>query len=389
MGIACGMKVVIAADSFKGSCSAGQVVAAIKKGVHKVFPEAETVCIPVADGGEGTVDALLAAVGGERVRLTVQDPLGRPIEAEYGVLPDGTAVIETAAASGLPLLRLEERDALHASTFGTGELIRHALKRGARKVILGLGGSATTDGGLGLAQALSISFQDASGKELGAGGAALSALEKIDASGLVPEAAGCEFVLACDVRNKLCGPKGAAAVFGPQKGATPEQVEELDRCLARYGDILLRQFDCDAAQREGSGAAGGLGCAMLAFFNAAIRPGIDLVLDAAGFDRAAASADLVLTGEGRLDAQSAYGKVPAGVAGRAKAAGTAAVVAIGGAIGEGAEALYACGVDEMVSTVDRIVTLEQAMACASESLERCTVRTMRLLRMGMDRNQRQ
>lgn len=376
------MKVIIAADSFKGSCSAEEAVSAMERGVHKVFPDAQTVGIPVADGGEGTVDALVAATGGKKVCITAHDPLGRPISAEYGVLPDGTAVVETAAASGLPRLRPEERDAFHATSCGTGELIRHALEHGARRLILGLGGSATTDGGMGLAQVLGVAFLDADGKALAPGGGSLARLARIETDAIVPQAKDCTFVLACDVRNQLCGTEGAAAVFGPQKGATPEQVALLDQALSRYASVLSSQLGSDAAQRDGAGAAGGIGCAMMAFFGASFLSGIDLVLDAAGFSTAVAGADLVLTGEGRLDAQSAYGKVPCGVARRAKAVRNVPVLAIGGALGDGAESLYSCGVDALASTVSRITTLESAMTNAVASIEEATARTMRLLDAG-------
>ena len=383
------MKIIIATDSYKGSCSAEEVVTTIEQGVLEVFPGAETVCVPVADGGEGTVRAMVAAAKGRTVDLMVHDPLGRPIRAEYGVLPDGTVVIETAAASGLPLLLDGERDALHASSYGTGELIRHALQQGTKKIILGLGGSATTDGGAGLAQALGVSFLDADGKELPPGGAALSRLKRVDLSGMLPQAKNCEFLLACDVRNKLCGPEGAAAAFGPQKGATAEQIRVLDTSLSHYAEVLFQQMGCSAARKESSGAAGGIGCAMMAFLNASVCPGIDLVLDAVGFDAALAGADLVLTGEGRLDAQSACGKVPAGVAHRVKSVGDIPVIAIGGAIGDGAEDLYGCGVDGMMSTVSRVTTLENAMENAVENLRESTVRAMQLLKIGMElkRNQ--
>ena len=376
------MHVIIAADSFKGSCSAQTVVATIERGVHAVFPKAKTTCIPVADGGEGTVAALVAAVGGRTVTLEVQDPLGRPIRAAYGVLPDGTAVVETAAASGLPLLKPGERNAMAASTFGTGQLMRHALEHGAKQLILGLGGSATTDGGAGALQALGAAFLDPSGAPLPPGGAALARLARIDTSGLIPQVQACRLVLACDVRNKLCGPEGAAAVFGPQKGASPQQVQILDAALSHYAQVLRDQLGSDAASRNGSGAAGGLGCGLLAFFPTDIRSGIDLVLDLARFDQAVAQADLVITGEGCLDAQSAYGKVPAGVARRTKAIRDIPVLAIGGAIKPGAEALYACGVDSMMSAVSQIITLDAAMARAEDALLDSTVRMMRLLRAG-------
>ena len=262
------------------------------------------------------------------------------------------------------------------------ELIRHALEHGARRLILGLGGSATTDGGMGLAQVLGVAFLDADGKALAPGGGSLARLARIETDAIVPQAKDCTFILACDVRNQLCGTEGAAAVFGPQKGATPEQVALLDQALSRYASVLSSQLGSDAAQRDGAGAAGGIGCAMMAFFGASFLSGIDLVLDAAGFSTAVAGADLVLTGEGRLDAQSAYGKVPCGVARRAKAVRNVPVLAIGGALGDGAESLYSCGVDALASTVSRITTLESAMANAVASIEETTARTMRLLDAG-------
>lgn len=376
------MKVVIAADSFKGSCSAEQVVTTIEKGIRHVFSDADIIRIPVADGGEGTVNALLTSVGGQRVCLTVHDPLGRSIRAEYGLLPDGTAVIETAAASGLPLLQKDERDALHASSYGTGELMRHALKSGAHRLILGLGGSATTDGGMGLVQALGVSFLDENGMELHSGGIELERLARIDTSQIMPEAKKCEFILACDVCNPLTGPTGAAAVFGPQKGASPEQVEALEHALSHYSEILSQQMDCHAAWENGAGAAGGIGCAMLAFFHASMRSGIDLVLDAAGFDEAVIGADVVITGEGRLDAQSACGKVPVGVARRTKTAGSIPVIAIGGAVADDADVLYEYGIDSIVSTVSKITTLEDALSNAAKALEVCAMRAMQLLCIG-------
>ena len=264
------------------------------------------------------MDALIAAMHGTKVTVPVHDPLGRPITAEYGLLPDGSAVIETAAASGLTLLKPEERDALHASTFGTGELIRHALEHGVKKLILGLGGSATTDGGSGLARALGISFLDADGRELEPGGVHLSELASISTDGLLKEAAGCEFVVACDVKNHLCGALGAASVFGPQKGADEKQIKILDEALAHYAAILKDKLHCDAADTDGSGAAGGLLCGILPYFPVTICSGIDLVLDLTDFDEHVRHTDLVVTGEGRIDFQSALGKVPVGVASRAK-----------------------------------------------------------------------
>lgn len=376
------MNIIIAPDSFKGSCTAREAAEYIRLGVSEVYPKAEFTLLPIADGGEGTVDSLVAATGGALVAVDTFDPLGRAISASYGVLPDGTAVVETAAASGLTLLAPDERDALRASTYGTGVLIRAALKRGARRIILGLGGSATTDGGMGLARALGIRFLDSEGKELSDGGEELARLARIDASKLMPEALECEFILACDVKNVLCGEQGAAYVFAPQKGADAQQVRLLDSALSNYARVLSSQLHSDAAFQPGSGAAGGIGCVFIAFFKCSVRPGIDLVLDTVGFDSLVQRADLVITGEGRLDAQSAFGKVPCGVATRTKNAKNIPVVALGGAIGDGADALYSCGVDALVSAVSRVTTLDEAMRGVKENIISSARRAAELIRVG-------
>lgn len=379
------MNILIAADSFKGSCSARQVTDTIEHAAKNVLPDVTVTKIPVADGGEGTVDALIAAMHGTKVTVPVHDPLGRPITAEYGLLPDGSAVIETAAASGLTLLKPEERDALHASTFGTGELIRHALEHGVKKLILGLGGSATTDGGAGLARALGISFLDADGRELEPGGVHLSELALISTDGLLKEAAGCEFVVACDVKNHLCGALGAAAVFGPQKGADEKQIKILDEALAHYAAILKDKLHCDAADTDGSGAAGGLLCGILPYFPVTICSGIDLVLDLTDFDEHVRHTDLVVTGEGRIDFQSALGKVPVGVASRAKKIRNVPVIAIAGAKGEGCETLYSFGIDAIFDTVPGVMPLEDVMRQAEENLEKTAENVFRLFQLGRSR----
>ena len=379
------MNILIAADSFKGSCSARQVTETIERAAKNVIPDVNVTKIPVADGGEGTVDALVTAMNGTKVAVPAHDPLGRPITAEYGLLPDGSAVIETAAASGLTLLKLEERDALHASTFGTGELIRHALEHGVKKIILGLGGSATTDGGAGLAGALGISFLDKNGKEQEPGGVHLSELASISTDGLLKEAAGCEFVVACDVKNHLCGALGAAAVFGPQKGADAEQVKILDAALAHYASVLKDELHCDAADTDGSGAAGGLLCGILPYFPVTICSGIDLVLDLTDFDEHVKHADLVITGEGRIDFQSALGKVPVGVAERAKKVRNVPVVAIAGAKGDGCETLYKFGIDAIFDTIPGVMSLDDVMSHAEENLERTAENVLRLFQIGRAR----
>lgn len=377
-----GMNVIIAPDSFKGSCTAREAAEYIARGVTEVFPDAAITLLPIADGGEGTVDSLVAAAKGRFVSVATVDPLDRPIAAQYGVLPDGTVVVEAAAASGLTLVALEERDAMRASTYGTGLLLRHALENGAKKILIGLGGTATTDGGMGIGRALGISFLDAEGKPLADGGAELARLDKIDVSGLMPQAKECEFILACDVKNTLCGENGAAYVFSPQKGANAQQVQQLDAALANYARVLAT-MGSDVANRPSSGAAGGLGCVFMAFLNAGVRSGIDLVLDTIGFDNHVRDADMVITGEGRLDAQSACGKVPCGVATRTKAVRNIPVIAIGGAIADGAETLYSCGVDTLVSSISEVTTLQTAMQNAEKNITSATVRAMRLVKLGM------
>ena len=362
------MKVIIAADSFKGSCSAEEAVSAMERGVHKVFPDAQTVGIPVADGGEGTVDALVAATGGKKVCITAHDPLGRPISAEYGVLPDGTAVVETAAASGLPRLRPEERDALHATSCGTGELIRHALEHGARRLILGLGGSATTDGGMGLAQVLGVAFLDADGKALAPGGGSLARLARIETDAIVPQAKDCTFILACDVRNQLCGTEGAAAVFGPQKGANAAMIARLDAGLKHLSEVSGK---AELASMPSAGAAGGMGFGMMAFFNCPLQMGIDGLLDIIDFESILAGADLVLTGEGRIDPQSMRGKTVIGVARRASKCGVP-IIAVVGDIADGIESAYDLGVSAIFS-INRVAMERKLIKLRAKSDMEATV----------------
>lgn len=363
------MKIVIAADSFKGSLSSIQVVQHLTRGLTQALPEAQLVCLPIADGGEGTVEAFVTAAGGSLYTVPVLDPLGREINAQYCILPDGSAVIEMAQASGLPLLKPQELEPLSASTYGTGQLIRHALEQGCRRFLVGVGGSATSDGGSGMAQALGVRLLDGEGRELPPGGGALSRLERIDCSRMDPRLQECRFLVASDVDNVLCGPTGAAAVYGPQKGASPEDIAVLDAALSHYGRLLKEQLNADVAQVPGAGAAGGLGAGLMAFCRASVRSGIETVLDLFHFDREAANADLVITGEGRIDFQSARGKVPYGVARRAKMLGNIPVVAIVGCVGPGAEAMYGCGLDAIVPINDGSLSTEESMARAGELIE--------------------
>lgn len=375
------MKIVIAPDSFKESLSAPEVAVAIARGWQQVFPDAECLLRPMADGGEGTVDALLAAVGGERRECRVRGPMGAPVAAHWGWLGQGTAVIEMAAASGLHWVPREQRDARLASSFGTGELILQALDAGATRIILGLGGSATNDGGAGLLQALGVRFLDVAGRELAPGGAALAALDQLDLSGLDARLLKAQVEVAADVDNPLCGPRGASAVFGPQKGATPAQVAELDAALGRYARIVAATLGEDHAQFPGVGAAGGLGFAARGLLKASFRPGIELVAELSGLAEAVLGADLVITGEGRMDAQTLHGKTPVGVARVARAAGVP-VIALAGSLGEGYQALYQAGIEAAFSLAPGPISLEQAMRGAAAELEARAVDIARLWRLS-------
>lgn len=375
------MKVVIAPDSFKESLSAAEVAAAIARGWAKVFPAAELVLLPMADGGEGTVDALLASLGGQRREQRVQGPLGAPLTAHWGLLADGSAAIEVAAASGLHLLEPVQRDVCRASSRGSGELLRAALDAGARRIILGLGGSATNDGGAGLLQALGVRLLDTQGQELAQGGAALAGLARIDSSGLDPRLAGVEVLVAADVDNPLCGPRGASAVFGPQKGASPCDVDLLDAALGHFARCTAEALGKDWQQEPGVGAAGGLGFALKAYLGASFCPGIQLVAQISGLAEAVIGADLVITGEGRLDSQTLHGKTPAGVAEVAQQAGVP-VLAIAGSLGDGYQALYEVGIDAAFSLVPGPISLQQAMANAATELEARACDLARLWRLA-------
>ena len=375
------MKVVIAPDSFKESLPASEVAAAIARGWAKVFPDAELVLLPMADGGEGTVDALLASLGGERLEQRVQGPLGDPVTAHWGLLADGSAVIEVAAASGLHLLEPALRDICRASSFGTGQVLLAALDAGATRIILGLGGSATNDGGAGLLQALGVSLLDAQGQELAPGGAALAGLARVDTSRLDPRLHQIEIQVAADVDNPLCGPHGASAIFGPQKGASPCDVELLDAALGHFAHCTAQALGKDWQQEPGVGAAGGLGFALKAYLGASFCPGIQLVAQIAGLAEAVMGADLVITGEGRLDSQTLHGKTPAGVAEIAQQAGVP-VLALAGSLGEGYQALYEVGIDAAFSLVSGPVSLQQAMVTAATELESRACDLARLWRIA-------
>jgi len=365
------MRIVIAPQEFKGSLTASEAAAAMAVGAREALPAASLESVPMSDGGPGTVDAVVAASGGRTVSTTVRDPLGRPVTAEWGITGEDTAVIEMAAAAGLLRLTEDERDPRVASTYGVGELVGAALDAGCRRLIVGQGGSATNDGGADMAQALGVRFLDADGGELPPGGAALAHLARIDASGLDPRLAGCEVVAATDVMNPLCGPEGASLVYGPQKGASPEVAWELDGALRRYGEILERDTGVPVLDVPGAGAAGGLGAGLIAFLRARIEPGVEVVAEVVRLRERVRGADLVLTGEGRLDGQTGYGKTVAGVA-RIAAAEGVPVVVVAGMLGEGWERILETGVEGVELIVPRLGTLEEAMERPAEMLAAAT-----------------
>ncbi|KAB5606381.1 glycerate kinase [Bifidobacterium jacchi] len=372
-----------APDSFKESLTALAAATAMAEGIRRADRHAEIRLAPMADGGEGTARALADATGGTMVVAAAHDPLGRPIQAEFAMLGDGrTAVVETAAASGLALVGAAERDPLIASSFGTGELMRAALDAGAATIIVGLGGSATNDAGAGMLTALGVRFLDDAGRVLPAGGAALGSLAFIDADGLDPRLGGTEVIAACDVTNPLVGPNGASAVFGPQKGASGEDVAVLDRALARFAAVAGSQCGVDVAHLPGGGAAGGIGAALQAFAHARFRPGFELVSERIGLDEAVRWADVVFTGEGSVDAQTGFGKTPAGVAGMAKRHGRP-VIAIAGHVGGGVEGLYGKGIDAIFGTAPGAASLDELLRDAAVNVAftaEQVVRTMLLHR---------
>ena len=378
------MKILIAPDSFKGNLSSLQVAAALETGVRRVLPRARCLKLPVADGGEGTVQSLLDALGGSLVRKQVCGPAGRPVRACYGLLADGeSAVIEAAEASGLPLVSGRERNPLRTTSYGTGELLRAALDRGVRHIIIGIGGTATSDGGAGVAQALGARFYSAAGRELRrpATGGMLERITRIATDAMHPGLRRCRVTVACDVKNPLCGPHGAARVYGPQKGATPKAVATLDRNLACFGRLIERDLQCKVLTVPGAGAGGGLGAGLLAFCGARLRPGVRIVLQAVHFRRHLQDADLVITGEGRIDAQTPFGKTPAGVASAARASGVP-VIAIGGALADDAGTVFKHGINGLESAAARDMDLAEALRHSRDHLANAAERALRLLGIG-------
>ena len=376
------MKVVIAPQTFKGSISALGVAEAMSQGVRRVVADAETVLVPVADGGDGTLETLVESSDGEIHTSEVTGPLGEKVVAQWGAMGDGrTAVIEMARTSGLALVPTDKRDPLAATTHGLGEVIRHALEAGFRSFIVGIGGSATNDGGAGMSQALGVRLLDADGRDLPPGGAALARLDRIDMSGLDPRATESEFAVACDVSNPLTGPEGASAVYGPQKGATPDMVAQLDAALAHFAQIVRRDIGVEINDVSGAGAAGGLGGGLIAFLDGSLRAGVDIVLDAVDLDGHLEGADLVITGEGQMDFQTVYNKAPIGVARRAKARGIP-VIAVSGSFGEGYTDVHGHGIDAASAITSAPMTLDYASENAVELIAAATEQALRLMQVG-------
>jgi len=360
------MKIVIAPDSFKESMTALEAATAIETGFKKVLPNADYQKVPMADGGEGTVQSLVDATNGEIIYETVTCPLGNSVDAFYGITGDGkTAVIEMAAASGLHLISSENRNPLKTTTRGTGELIRKALDKGVKHLIIGLGGSATNDGGAGMAQALGAKLLDANGEQIGYGGGELKEINSIDVSNIDPRLTNIIIDVACDVDNPLTGERGAAVVFGPQKGATPEMVKILDENLSHFADVLKKDLEKDIAPIPGTGAAGGLGAGLLAFLNADLKRGVDIVLEFVKLEEKIKDATLVFTGEGKIDCQTIYGKTPIGVAKTAKKYGVP-VIGIAGSIGDQSDVVYEHGIDALFTIVPGAVKLEEALHHAEQ-----------------------
>lgn len=366
---------LLAPDSFKESMTAREACEAMERGLRDAFPHARFLHVPMADGGEGTTQSLVDATGGHFVTQSVTGPLGEQVEASFGVLGRGAsdtglvAVIEMAAASGIHLVPPERRDPRLTTSYGTGELVRAALDAGARRIILGLGGSATNDGGAGLAQALGARLLDASGAEIARGGAALASLASIDIGDLDPRLSSLHLEVACDVTNPLCGPSGASAVFGPQKGADSTTIEELDAALATFAAIVRHDLSRDVGDVPGAGAAGGLGAGLLAFTTATLRSGVDIVIDYVQLSDRVAEADLVITGEGRIDGQTRFGKTPYGVSRVARAAGTP-VIGIAGSLGAGIDDLYGDVFDAIFPIIGALGSLPEALTAGPENLER-------------------
>lgn len=378
------MKIIIAPDSFKGNLTALQVATAIEKGIKRVLPKANCVKVPMADGGEGTVQSLVDALGGKFVYRKVSGPDGAIVRARYGLLADNrTAVIEMAEASGLPLITEKERNPLAVTSYGTGELIVDAINKGAKKIIIGIGGSATNDGGAGMAQALGVKFLDIRGREIRtlAAGGMLHRIADINMDNIHNGLRKCKIIVASDVDNPLCGKRGASYVFGPQKGATPAMVRRLDSNLGHFASLIKKHLNINVRNIKGAGAAGGLGAGLVAFAEAKLQSGIDIVIQATDFRSHLDKADLVITGEGRVDFQTAFGKTPAGVARVAKKY-RVPVIAIGGGLSDDAAGVFKYGIDGLDSAIARDMPLEEALAGSKKFISNAAERAIRMILVG-------
>lgn len=373
---------VLAPDSFKGSLTAKEVCEAMEKGIRKVCPEANITHVPMADGGEGTTQALVDATNGKMFKKLVTGPLGNQVEAMYGILGDGkTAAIEMAAASGIQLVNEKTKNPLVTTTFGTGELIRECLDKGITKIILGIGGSATNDGGAGMAAALGVRLMDKNNRVISAGGGSLGELDHIDMTNVDPRLANCRIEVASDVTNPLCGPTGASNVFGPQKGATPEMVNLLDANLRHYAEVIQRDLGIDVAEMPGTGAAGGLGAGLLAFTNCMLKPGVEIVIEYTNLKDKLKDADYCLTGEGGIDFQTKFGKTPFGVAKTAKQVNQdITVIGVAGMVGEGIDSLYEVGFDAIFGIAPGASELEKLLQQGAENIMRTTENIVRLIK---------
>lgn len=376
------MKIIISPDSYKGSMTALNVAESIEKGIKKASRDCNVNCevikLPMADGGEGTVDAILNSVNGEKIHVKVKDPLGREINSFFGIIDDNTAIIEMAAASGLSLLTEEERNPMETTSYGTGQLIKEALNYGCKNIIIGIGGSATNDGGVGMAQALGVQFLDKYGEQVGPGGGQLNKIAEINTLSMDHRIKNTTFTIASDVENVLCGPNGASAIYGPQKGATSEMVNILDNNLRHLAKIIKRDLKKDILNMPGSGAAGGLGAALIAFLNAKCLSGIDTVMQLTNFEEKVKSSDLIITGEGSTDYQTMFGKVPYGVAKIARRYNKTVIV-ISGSLKQGYEELYKEGITALFSIVNGPITLRESIERGEELLAKTTRNIMRLV----------
>ena len=376
------MKLIFASDSVKGTLSSEKTVELLTEAAHEVFGPCSTCGVPVADGGEGTTDAVVLARGGNKVYTTVHGPLMEEVQAYYGMLGGSEAVLEMAQASGLPMVPEEKRNPLNTTTYGTGELVLAAINAGCTDISIAIGGSATNDGGMGFASALGVRFLDSEGNVLCGKGSELEKVAHIDVSGIPANVRNAHFTVMCDVTNPLCGKDGATYTFGKQKGGTPEILERLEKGMCAYRDVIIREFGTDPDTVPGTGAAGGLGAALKIFFHAEMKSGIETVLDMIGFDELLSGADLIVTGEGRTDWQSCFGKVMQGVGDRAKKHAVPAVALCGG-LGKGYEDIYGHGIDSIMTTVDTPMPLAEALERAEELYYKGAVRLFRMVRAGM------